>query len=636
MTEGRVIPAVRRARLCGPLFRKGNDLTGFARGAWFAALVSIAVWGGTGRAYAGRPSSPPTSSVPSISPTLLKEGTRGVAYTVFHGDVPRPFEVEILGVLSGSRPKGSLILFKALGDTLAGSGIVAGMSGSPVYVDGKIIGAIAFSFPFSKEAIGMITPIEEMREGMARTNEPAAPWMGIAADVYQPMLDGYLRGTVDQAAWDRLVPEPARASGGSPLISLCGTGWASDMESPLDVFSRRTGLPLVPISGAVPAPATTASDDSVGLVPGSAVAVMLVDGDASLSAIGTMTERQGDHVVAFGHPLFQAGPVSLPLTTANIITIVPSLNSSFKMGTMGHVIGTIRQDLRAGVSGNLGEVPPTLPVRVSVNGPGGREVYNYRLARGFLLEPTMMAWVVTNSFLQRGWRLGEASVDGHLLFHYNKTQVLERRDRIAAKAPATEIAEQLLSPIPILLSNPFQPVIADSVSIDVDYSVTPSQSTLIDFWAERAKARAGEEISLTAKLQNRRGEVQEVPITIHVPERWHGENLLILAGGIGDLTEWDRDRAPALYQPKDFHGLERMIHDFPDAGELIIRIYGAEQGVLLGDREVGPLPSTIESVLGAAHKRGPAQSAPSFLLEERRIDAGGVVTGGIGVRVQVE
>ena len=121
-----------------------------------------------------------------------------------------------------------------------------------------------------------------------------------------------------------------------------------------------------------------------------------------------------------------------------------------------------------------------------------------------------------------------------------------------------------------------------------------------------------------------------------MPERWRGETLLIIAGGAKDLTEWDQERVPVLYEPKDLAGLERLLRDFPDEGDLLVRVYGEEEGVLLGDRELGPLPGSVVSVLGARHKRGPARPAPNHRLEERRIDAGGAVTGGLAVRVTVE
>jgi len=561
----------------------------------------------------------------------VRPGMRGVAYSVLEGTRPTGFAVELLGVLGGIRPKGDFILFRALSDTLARTGIVAGMSGSPVYVEGKLVGAIAISFPFSKEPIGMITPIAEMLEGLSRIEEPPAPWMGVSRDVYDSFLGTFLSRSGDPSPWERIVPSRAESGGGRSLISLCASGWDPDMGPAFEAFSRRTGLP-VPVAaagGSVQGPAPE-------MRPGSALGVLLIDGDASLSAIGTLTHRRGDQIIAFGHPIFQAGPVALPMTAARIQAIVPSYNAPFKVGSAGPIIGTIRQDLRAGVSGKLGEVPPMLPVRIVLSGPSGTDHYSYRVARGVLLEPTLVAWAATNSFLQHGWRIGEATLDARLIVHYNKTCTLARRDRLASRVPATEISEQLLAPLPLLLANPFQRVVLDSLSLEVAYSTRLRESVLIDFWAEREKVRPGEILSLTARLQDHLGEVRQISVEIPVPERWRGRTLMILAGGGRDLTDWDKERAPALYEPKDLASLERLIRDFPDEGELLVRVYGEEDAVVLGDRELGPLPGSVAQVLGAAHKRGPARTAPNFRLEERRIDAGGAVRGVLGVRVRVE
>ncbi|MDM7916673.1 MAG: hypothetical protein QUU85_15625 [Candidatus Eisenbacteria bacterium] len=316
--------------------------------------------------------------------------------------------------------------------------------------------------------------------------------------------------------------------------------------------------------------------------------------------------------------------------------IVSSYDSSFKMANAGPIIGTLRQDLRSGISGRLGPTPPMLPARITLDGPDGRREYRYRIARGVLLEPTLLGWAATNSFLHQGWRTGEAAMDGTLTIHYNGGRTLVRRDRLASRLPSSEIAGVLLAPVPLLLTNPFEPVTLDSVSLDVSYAPKLAESILVDLWAERAEVRPGETLSLTARLQDRQGTRREIPVEIQVPERWRGKSLLIVAGGARDLTEWDQDRSPSIYEPKDLAGLERLIREYPDAGDLLVRIYGEEDGVVLGDLEMGPLPGSIESVLGSAHKRGPARPSTNYRIEERRIDAASVVTGGLGVRVRVE
>ncbi len=259
--------------------------------------------------------------------------------------------------------------------------------------------------------------------------------------------------------------------------------------------------------------------------------VSLVDGDAALSAIGTLTYRSGDKVAAFGHPMFQGGRVDLPLTAAWIHAIVPSYNNSFKVGSAGPIVGSIRRDFRAGVAGILGQAPSMLPVRIVMDGPSGRDIYHYRIARGTALEPTLLAWTTTNSLLQHGWRMGEASVDARLTLHYNGGQVLTRRDRMATRSPATEIAERLLAPVPLLITNPFARVSFDSVDLELSYEPEARESTLVDLWAERDKVRAGDVLDLAVRLQDYQAQDREIRVAIPVPERWRGQTLLILAGG---------------------------------------------------------------------------------------------------------
>ena len=144
--------------------------------------------------------------IESLDLSQVRPGQTGRAYTVFEGSEPRPFDVELIGVLDGVRPKGSLILFRALGDSLGRTGIVAGMSGSPVYVEGKLVGAIAFAFPFSKEPIGLITPIEEMMGGIERADQEPAPWMGPRGSVAGDWTEAFLAGDPGSDLWASLVP----------------------------------------------------------------------------------------------------------------------------------------------------------------------------------------------------------------------------------------------------------------------------------------------------------------------------------------------------------------------------------------------------------------------------------------------
>jgi hypothetical protein len=194
-------------------------LSGIGRGCGLLALLVLAAVGANtgGRAAEGRRTS-------FLAPSEIRPGMRGIARTVFAGSESQEFAVELLGVVSGTRPKGDLILFRALGDTLARTGVVAGMSGSPVYVDGRLVGAISFSYPFSKEPIGMITPIAEMLEGIGRVDEPPSPWLGMSSGLFEPLRQSFMSRSVDPELWERLFPAVESQSGLAPLIALWASG----------------------------------------------------------------------------------------------------------------------------------------------------------------------------------------------------------------------------------------------------------------------------------------------------------------------------------------------------------------------------------------------------------------------------
>jgi len=593
-----------------------------ARSGLAALILPLAVFAG------GSAAGPAT-----LAPEEIRPGMRGTALTVFSGLEPRSFPVELLGVLEGNRAKGDLILFRGLGDTLAYVGVVEGMSGSPVYVDGRLVGAIAFAFAFAKEPIGMITPIGEMLAGLDRADEAPGGWMGGMGGLYGELKEAFVARRWGDGLWDALIPSPVSSGEATAMVALSATGWTEDAESLLGRFAERAGLPR-PIPGAAASNGDGGPPNDLG--PGSALGVVLIDGDATLSAIGTLTHREGNRILAYGHPLFHAGPVELPMTSVRIHTIVPSIGVSFKMGSAGPIVGAIRQDLRAGVVGVIGEAPAMLPVRLAIEGTSGREVFRYRTARGTMLEPFLLNWVAANSLLQQGWRTGETSVDARIAIHYNGGRTLTRRDRIDTSSPAGDVAGSILGPIPLLLANPFGKVSIDSVAFDLSYRPGSRRTTLVDLRSGEGRIQAGERIRLVARLVDYQRAERELTIDLPVPGRWAGQTLLIVAGGARDLTDWDRDRAPALYEPRDLEGLERLIRDFPDEGDLLVRVYGEGEGTALGDRELGRLPGSVLAVLGTANRGGPAGPAPNPLLDERRIDAGGVVTGALMVRVGIE
>ncbi|MEZ5331614.1 MAG: hypothetical protein R2991_06085 [Thermoanaerobaculia bacterium] len=290
----------------------------------------------------------------------VEPGLQGTGLSVFRGDTPEPFGVEVLGVWRDVSPGSSYILARLTGQGLDTSGVIAGMSGSPVYVGDRLLGAVAFSWPYAQEPIAGITPIETMRQ--LDSAEPLAP---VAAPVPPPAI-GLLTGdrlpeSLLLDALGGLTARPLQGGSSGLLWSLSGFGeWSRDLLA--------RGL-----QGGVAA-AGRADDSGAGdLEAGDAVAAVLVDGDLRLAATGTVTERSADRILAFGHPFLGLGDLRVPMARAEVVTVVPSRAVSFKLANTGDVVGAFDLDRSPGIRGRIGLTAPTIPVTVSIRGSRQRD-----------------------------------------------------------------------------------------------------------------------------------------------------------------------------------------------------------------------------------------------------------------------
>ena len=258
----------------------------------------------------------------------VQPGMTGYAKTVVHGTTIDTFPVEILGVMKNSGPSGDLILAKFSGPLIEETGGIAqGMSGSPVYINGKLLGAVAYGWSFTNSRVGMITPINDM---LKLWNVPTK---------------------------EEIRPFNARESSLIPIATPL-------MTSGFDSLSTAWMQSKLPNYNFMPVDTASASSDSTALPlePGSSVAAAFVNGDMKMGAIGTVTYVDNDHIVAFGHPFLKKGSINYFMHNAYIFTVVNNLSSSFKLGSIGAEVGKITQDRGAGIGGQYGYLAPGIPV----------------------------------------------------------------------------------------------------------------------------------------------------------------------------------------------------------------------------------------------------------------------------------
>src|SRR5689334_23046246 len=328
----------------------------------FAPILSallIALLAGIAMAQAPQPKAPALFPLEDLRP-----GMKGTARTVFSGTEPEDFGVEILGVLPGfPGPRQSAIIARLSGSNVEKTGVFAGMSGSPVYIDGKLVGAIAFSFPFSKEPIAGITPIKHMIDLFNKGSEnikPKEPGGGsfsrLAGTNWTPNLPKPAVGSVSLlapvSAGSPLMPLPAQQMTpiATPLV------FSAISQESLTAFAPQLAANgLLPVSGVGGSAAITPLAEVNGntFPAGSTISVQLVRGDYSLAAAGTVTLRDNDRIYAFGHPFLSLGASDMPMTESSVVTVIPNMNNSFKLSVPGKMVGSISQDRASGIYGLL-------------------------------------------------------------------------------------------------------------------------------------------------------------------------------------------------------------------------------------------------------------------------------------------
>src|SRR5438876_7639895 len=326
----------------------------------------------------------------------IQKGMRGYGVTVFEGNRLDKFDVEILGVLHNIGPSQDLILAKVDSPVIQRAGVIAGMSGSPIYIDGKVIGALAWSWQFEKEPVAGITPIEEMLKiadlGASTSSAVIAATPRISASEFVSAIANQKEAEV----FEKLESGFASASPASTMsgvrpiaVPLSMSSFAPDTISRFSKYLDAMGFVAVP-SGSTTAGASS-SLSKAEFHAGDAVGAVLLNGDFNVAATGTVTFIDGNRVYAFGHPFLDMGEVSFPMAKSDIIAVMPSLASSFKFANTGAIVGSFRQDRSTGIMGMIGDKADMIPIDLSVEGSGPGQSHHVNIGRHSLLAPPLRA-----------------------------------------------------------------------------------------------------------------------------------------------------------------------------------------------------------------------------------------------------
>ena len=535
-----------------------------------------------------------TTKIQILPEGQVKVGMHGVAYTVFEGVRPEPMDVEILGILRNlAGPKSDVILARLHGPKVEYTGVVASMSGSPVYVDGKLVGAIAYRIgDFSKEPIAGITPAASMMEiddiDKTQSTDVAQGAASEKKDASRTSGPALSPATGDPNAGFANLLKPIE----TPLVF---TGFREDT---MRLFSKEFAeAGVIPVMGA-----GSVSNDKQPepLEPGSAVSAILVRGDMNIAGTCTVTYLDDSHLLACGHPLLQSGNVDMPMSKAAVLATLPSPANSFKIVNTTEPVGAFVQDRRTGIMGRFDRQPHMIPVTLTFQGISYPKTFHYEVLNNAKITPAAMMATVFNA-LQGMNEYGEDTtyrLRGNInVLGYPKLSVENMYAPLDGGTPtAYGIALSLGDHFSRIFENPYQTPKIEGVELSFDLLRERRSARLETARTDVTEARPGDDITIEALLRPYRGESILRHIPVKIPTSTPRGTLRILVSDGDTLDKLERV-PPAMSRHLDLGSTIAMLNKEHSNSDVYVSLLAANPQAMVDDKVMPTLPLSVINVM---------------------------------------
>lgn len=547
----------------------------------------------------------------------LRPGMKGHGQTVMRGTRLETFDAEVLGVLKNTSPGRDMVLCRLSGLNLEKTGVIAGMSGSPVYVQGKLMGAVAYAWAFGTEPIAGVTPFSQMRDfveaferrDLAEQKKPTRVGLLTPFQIQGRTIDAVtVAQDLDQAqpmSADDFCMVPLRAP-------LAASGFTPHALALLRDRLRGTGI--VPMSGGAAPAHVSEQEMKTPLQAGGPLAVALILGDFDLSGIGTVTHIEGNRVYGWGHPYMGLGACEFPLMTGYIHTIYPRQSVSFKMGSPLRSVGVINADVSTGIAGWLGREPDMIPARIHVRGCGAEQprTFNVQVVRQRSLLPTLLYTALTNSVDMEGELPEELTaemkarieVEGHepIIIH----DTYSGASYSGGRAPQS-LYMQIANLVNILVYNPYKPI--RITRFECETKITPGRRSAEIEAVELATEvyAPGETVKANVFVRPYKGSLQRVPVSLKLPADFpEGTYHAILCDDLTNSRQSLRDQ-PNLANPQTVDEVfaNLQIQTSARRTNLVLRVPMPAGGVALEGKSLPHLPASMVHILGQSRRTGP-------------------------------
>ncbi len=577
----------------------------------------------------------------------VKPGMTGIAYTIFAGDKIEPFDVEVIGILPNLMgPKQSIILVQLHVEKAEHTGVVAGMSGSPVYVDGKLMGALSLKFGvFVKEPLAGVTPIQDILS--IPTGDP------LPAKTLSVRSNG-AQGS--ELAADREWTGTQNTKSASPHYPV-PQNWAQAIGAPGDAYLEPIAAPLV-FSGFAPATlrhyaaewapygmvaaaggTAPAAVDDAKIVPGDMVSMVLVQGDISMSAACTVTAVRDDRVYACGHPLFGLGASDMPLARGRTLTTLASDFNSTKIVNAGGVIGTLTEDRLTAVMGRIGPAPQMIPVDLTVVTPAGEKQFHSEMISNPKLTPLLMGIIAFNGLTQNT-AYGEGStmklsgnidIDGHS--PVSLEDMYAPTDQFVPDG--TFVASSVQTTFTRIFSNPYEMPKIDKVTLRVEATPERRVASILNAWSDVSEAQPGDPVTIKVLLRPYRGApvIRDVPITIPA-QTTRGTTMRVQVSDADSLN-----RIPNLVAAQGrLGGLDQLISLINRErrnNQLYVTLMKPTPTLLVEDKELPDAPLSQINVLDQRRLPGNSALLRESTAGEWSIRMDEIISGSTSVYIKI-
>ncbi len=568
----------------------------------------------------------------------IKPGMEAYCLTSYQGTEVEKFGIEVLSVVRNIDPGKEAILVKGTDERFIHTGPVAGCSGSPVYVEGRLAGALAFAWTFSKDPIYGVTPIKEIlgtgKTGSSSENKTLADFAkGGGRDFLEPGFVFDFSGPIDfEDIYNQITTahEPARNNLNGVETLLCPlvtSGLPSSVSRQLDTSVRGLGFMVVGglgSGGALPLNQSGAgASGGPVLVPGDSLVIPLVSGDIRIEAVGTVTEVTGDKVYGFGHSFLGYGPIDLPMATGKVHTVVPSMVRSFKLATAREIIGALTEDDSSAVRGRIGATAKLIPIKVTVeryNAPETK-VYECLIVNNRLLTPLLLRSAVMGAALNLGALPPDNMVEYEVVIGMENAEQIRFRN-VSTNVGINDMVMEAVGAVALLMNNPYGKVRLES--FDFDIRIVP-KNVLSHIWSvdlSDSKVKPGEAVDVTIVIESKLGEKKRYQYSQEIPDDLPPGKYELIICDSWIYEQFLVARAPYRFTPENLPTLIASVNNAlaVERDKLYCLLVLPAGGIAVSRAEMPDLPATKALVLQDAKRA--LKALPYVQWLEKTFDTG--------------